>query len=65
VRVGRHLCLGAAVEDRDLFSAEPDRLACDVDRGVAATDDDDARAYSGRPLGLERLDEDERLPDTE
>ena len=44
VRVGGHLGLGAAVDERDVVGAEAERLARDVDRGVAAADHDDARA---------------------
>ena len=45
--VGRHLGLGAPVEEQRHVGAEPLRLDGDVDGGVAAADHGDARADGG------------------
>ena len=63
VVVRRHLGLGAAVENRHVVRAEPQRLAGDVDRRVAPADHDHVAADLRRLSGLDRLDEWEGLPD--
>ena len=55
--------LGAPVDERHLVGTEPQRLASDVDRRVAAADHDDAASDARRPSGLDRLDERQRVPD--
>ena len=62
-RVRRHLGARAPVDDGDVTRAEPQRLTRDVDRGVAAADDDDAIADLPQLVVLQGLDERERLPD--
>ena len=63
VGIGRHLGLGAPVDERHLGRAKPPHLAGHVDRRVAAADHGHAPAEPQRMAVLDRLDEGQRLPD--